>query len=81
MRSEEQEKVIEAPKVSIPAACRTLCDPSKSYIITGGLGGFGLELAQWLVERGAKILVLSSRYVGMLSHGAGKRVMIWYWFY
>jgi hypothetical protein len=28
---------------------------------TGGLGGFGLELADWLVIRGARKLVLSSR--------------------
>lgn len=31
------------------------------YIITGGLGGLGLELANWLIMRGATILVLSSR--------------------
>lgn len=35
--------------------------PNKSYIITGGLGGFGLELAEWLVERGARHLILCSR--------------------
>lgn len=28
---------------------------------SGGLGGFGLELAQWLVVRGATRLVLTSR--------------------
>lgn len=47
--------------VSFPAICRTFCPPSHSYIITGGLGGFGLELAQWLTERGARKLVLTSR--------------------
>ncbi len=31
------------------------------YVITGGLGGFGLELAYWLVLRGAKKLILTSR--------------------
>ena len=40
---------------------RTDCDPNKTYIITGGLGGFGLELSHWLVRRGARSLVLSSR--------------------
>lgn len=36
---------------------------SKSvYIITGGLGGFGLELANWLIMRGAGTLILCSRY-------------------
>ena len=33
----------------------------RTYIIVGGLGGFGLELSQWLVERGAQHLVLTSR--------------------
>ena len=45
----------------IPALARTSCHPRKSYIITGGLGGFGLELAHWLVDRGARSLILTSR--------------------
>ncbi|MEO0373357.1 MAG: SDR family NAD(P)-dependent oxidoreductase, partial [Cyanobacteria bacterium P01_A01_bin.17] len=32
-----------------------------AYLITGGLGGLGLEVAHWLVEQGAKHLVLASR--------------------
>lgn len=32
-----------------------------SYLITGGLGGVGLLLAQWLVERGARHLILLGR--------------------
>lgn len=36
---------------------------SKSvYIITGGLGGIGLELANWLIMRGAGTLILCSRH-------------------
>ena len=35
--------------------------PDGAYLITGGLGGFGRVLAQWLVECGARHLVLSSR--------------------
>merc|ERR1712151_67483 len=31
------------------------------YIITGGLGGFGMELARWLLQRGASQVVLLSR--------------------
>lgn len=31
-----------------------------SYIIPGGLGGFGLELADWMAVRGARNIVLSS---------------------
>ena len=43
------------------AVLRTYFDPEKSYIITGGLGGFGLELTYWLIERGAKNILLTSR--------------------
>lgn len=31
------------------------------YLITGGLGGFGRQLAQWLVQQGARSLVLTTR--------------------
>lgn len=50
-----------AAPLALPAICRTFCPASHSYIITGGLGGFGLELAHWLTERGARKLVLTSR--------------------
>lgn len=39
----------------------TYCDPSKVYIVLGGLGGFGLECGNWLVSKGAKKLLLTSR--------------------
>ena len=32
-----------------------------SYLITGAFGGIGLQLARWLVEQGAKSLVLVAR--------------------
>lgn len=32
-----------------------------SYLITGGLGGVGLQVARWMVERGARHLVLIGR--------------------
>ena len=32
-----------------------------TYLITGGLGGLGQKLAQWLVEHGARSLVLTGR--------------------
>ncbi|BBP04808.1 polyketide synthase [Sulfuriferula plumbiphila] len=32
-----------------------------SYLVTGGLGGFGLRTAEWLVSKGARNLVLISR--------------------
>jgi len=36
-------------------------NPSKSYLVIGGLGGFGLEVVQWMSERGAKKIVINSR--------------------
>lgn len=36
--------------------------PDASYLITGGLGGLGLTLAQWMVEQGARHLALVSRH-------------------
>ena len=32
-----------------------------TYLITGGLGGLGLRVAEWLVERGARHLALAGR--------------------
>ncbi|CAB3871474.1 type I polyketide synthase [Achromobacter piechaudii] len=32
-----------------------------TYLVTGGLGGFGLRTAQWLVDKGARNLILISR--------------------
>lgn len=31
------------------------------HIIVGGLGGFGFELVNWLIQRGVKTFVLNSR--------------------
>ena len=31
------------------------------YLVTGGLGGLGIEIARWLAEQGARHLVLTSR--------------------
>ena len=33
----------------------------RSYLLTGGLGGFGLALAVWLSQRGARHITLSSK--------------------
>jgi len=37
-----------------------LC-PEASYLVTGGLGGFALRTAQWLVAKGARQLILIGR--------------------
>lgn len=56
----------EAPTVDIDkrinkVSASLVLDPKGSYIVTGGLAGFGLKTAQWLVEKGAKSLLLLSR--------------------
>ena len=33
----------------------------KTYLVTGGLGGIGVELAEWLADRGAGTVVLNGR--------------------
>ncbi|MFB6262474.1 MAG: SDR family NAD(P)-dependent oxidoreductase [Bradymonadaceae bacterium] len=38
-----------------------LFDGAGAYLITGGTGGLGLEVADWMVDRGAGRLVLMSR--------------------
>ncbi|KAH8037567.1 hypothetical protein HPB51_013514 [Rhipicephalus microplus] len=43
------------------AVARAYFYEHKSYVIVGGLGGFGLELADWMVTRGCRKLLLTSR--------------------
>jgi len=40
---------------------KIVVDGSARYLITGGLGGFGLKVAEWLVNKGARHLVLAGR--------------------
>ncbi|XP_072392068.1 fatty acid synthase-like [Diabrotica undecimpunctata] len=46
---------------SILALPKVYFDPSKSFIINGGLGGMGLELTDWLLSKGARNIVLNGR--------------------
>ncbi|GBL82913.1 Fatty acid synthase, partial [Araneus ventricosus] len=73
IRDEEPQKKIVPTPLQLKALSRTTCNPEKSYVIIGGLGGFGLELCQWLVERGARHVVLTSR--SGLKSGYQKRCM------
>ncbi|XP_011142771.1 fatty acid synthase [Harpegnathos saltator] len=61
IRNEEPKKCVRPVPILVPAVPRTYMDPRKSYVIVGGLGGFGLELTNWLIARGAKYIVLVSR--------------------
>jgi NADPH:quinone reductase-like Zn-dependent oxidoreductase/acyl carrier protein len=50
------------PEVSISVkAGAELLKEENSYLVTGGLGGLGLSVAKWLVEQGARRLVLMGR--------------------
>ncbi len=49
------------PPLAAPRRGQSQFQRNASYLITGGLGGFGLELASWMVDQGARNLVLSGR--------------------
>lgn len=61
IREEEKQKIAQPAPKTVTAIPRTYMNPDKLYILVGGLGGFGLELAEWMINRGARYLVLTSR--------------------
>ena len=63
MRDEETDnKLIQIkPAKELMVTTKTYFNPSKVYIITGGLGGFGIELIHWMLFLGARKFVLTSR--------------------
>ncbi|XP_063375221.1 fatty acid synthase-like [Cydia amplana] len=61
IRVRDEEATVEQSSRLMPALPRTYMHPGKSYVLVGGLGGFGLELGDWLVRRGARTLVFCSR--------------------
>lgn len=69
----EEDEPLNAPVLAFP---RYYCFEKKTYVILGGLGGFGLELADWLVIRGARNLVLISRN-GIKNGYQQRKVELW----
>ncbi|KAK4878117.1 hypothetical protein RN001_010623 [Aquatica leii] len=55
---------------------RFYCNEDFCSVIIGGLGGFGLELADWLVLRGCKKLVLVSRS-GLKNGYEASKILNW----
>lgn len=51
----------EADQLEVNAPTAPVFQSDASYLITGGLGGFGSSLARWLVERGCRHLSLLGR--------------------
>jgi acyl transferase domain-containing protein/SAM-dependent methyltransferase/acyl carrier protein len=50
-----------AAEVVSGASPRVVFDAQGGYLVTGGLGGIGLKIAAWMVERGARHLTLAGR--------------------
>ena len=48
-------------RARLAAPRQTVIRPDRSYLITGGWGGIGLLLAEWLADHGARHLVLVGR--------------------
>ncbi|HAZ48487.1 MAG TPA: short-chain dehydrogenase [Cyanobacteria bacterium UBA11369] len=63
-----QRYVARLVRKQLPESQKLTLQADGTYLITGGLGALGLTVAQWMVERGAKKLVLIGR------RGASNRV-------
>ncbi|MBA2114723.1 type I polyketide synthase [Bremerella alba] len=59
-----------------PTSERPLIRGDATYLITGGTGAIGLEVAQWLVQQGAKNVVLTSRS-GKANEATSERIADW----
>ncbi|XP_029158961.1 fatty acid synthase-like [Nylanderia fulva] len=69
----KEDESLDAP---ILAHLRYYCLEHKCYIVLGGLGGFGLELIDWLIQHGARNLVLTSR-TGIKNGYQRSKVTLW----
>jgi phthiocerol/phenolphthiocerol synthesis type-I polyketide synthase C len=52
---------MEAIQEVAPPTREFALDPEASYLVSGGLGGFGLATARWMLAKGARNLVLVGR--------------------
>jgi thioester reductase-like protein len=52
---------VPAKTIRVAASDSSLFRANGTYIVTGGLGGFGLATAKWMVDNGAQHLVLLGR--------------------
>lgn len=61
----------------VPAqAGEAIIDPAGAYVITGGFGGFGMAVADFLIAQGAGHVVLVGRS-GAGTDGARERIAAW----
>nr|AXN93621.1 PuwB [Symplocastrum muelleri NIVA-CYA 644] len=54
-------KIIVTQTRAIPASPKPLFSRDSTYLITGGMGGLGLLVADWMVQKGVRHLVLVGR--------------------
>jgi myxalamid-type polyketide synthase MxaE and MxaD len=54
-------RALDSYEVSATPAPPYRWDPGGAYLITGGLGGVGLAASRWMIERGARRLILLGR--------------------
>ena len=60
----DEDAVVQAEcvsRLSLDKASQTLLSANETYLITGGTGGIGRELAVWMFENGARNVVLLGR--------------------
>ncbi|XP_050353261.1 fatty acid synthase-like [Nymphalis io] len=77
IRDEERGIRFTKPKsICMEAVPRYMCDEELVYIVVGGLGGFGLELTDWLIMRGARKVLLTSRK-GISNGYQSSRLRAW----
>ncbi|CAH0713521.1 unnamed protein product, partial [Brenthis ino] len=72
-RTSRPVKPVDMPIRALP---RYICNDELVYIVVGGLGGFGLELADWLILRGARKVLLTSRR-GISNGYQASRIKAW----
>ncbi|XP_077489974.1 fatty acid synthase-like [Amblyomma americanum] len=60
-KEESTRQACPASPLTVEAVARTYFYEHKAYVIVGGLGGVGLALADWMVGRGCRQLLLNSR--------------------
>ena len=68
--------IVNSPRVSErePTVQEAIAfDPKGYHVVVGGAGGFGVEVARWLADRGARHIVLTGR-TGALSLEARSRL-------
>jgi NAD(P)-dependent dehydrogenase (short-subunit alcohol dehydrogenase family) len=70
---------------AVPSKTKTLLKANATYVIIGGTGGLGRSMSRWMIEKGARNILLISRSgnaggkVGGLieeAKGAGAKIVV-----